>query len=789
MRETHRAENPTPRTLANERERRRESFLHGYLPPAQPLVDPSLRFFEEQEAVDGIDFEVIRSKLWNLNLDHGDTIRRVSGSNIVVEGYDFNCAITTPIGDAVTLCPYSMFFSGFADEVIKWTLEHRSMNVGISDGDVFLQDDPWVGSNHQMDTAVFGPVFVDGKLFAWLFNCVHQREIGGSRPGGFVQEATDVHSEPTFMPPIKLVEGGVLREDVVDVWTRRSRLPDLMALELNSQVAGFNTARERLLDLLARYGARAVKGTMSKMVDDTARVVGSRLASLPDATWRDVRYIAGANPGDRRLFKLALSFEKRSDRLKISNAGTDPSAGSFNITPGVFRASVLNGLLPFLAYDQYLCAAGVLRQLDFEYERGAITSASHPAAVSTSIGSVSTVNHAHLLAAKMVSGHPELSRHAFAASALHTMSTTAPSWRDQHGNLIGDSILDMLAGGTGAFAHRDGIDYGGCSFAIANHVSDVEKFEQVIPLLYLFRRENPGSGGHGRFRGGVTYSAGWVGHGSDSLAMHATGNAKSVTMGLGVAGGFPGTGGYHWHATDTLVQHWFMQGRIPASHADLRELDPRGVYLGLRADNRLTQNDVFELHPNPGAGWGDTLERKPSSVAEDCRVGRLRRDEAEALYAVVLDEGGRPDLERTEVARGRLRRERLAAARPPRKRATRPATNDHPISASASEKEKEKDREVVRVIEGVAIAGRGHDRHLACFSCAQGLSDGPRGYREGCAELDVPLEAISSDFISPVDEIGEELVFRRFLCPACGRVLDGQICRPDDVPFEDIALF
>jgi len=144
----------------------------------------------------------------------------------------------------------------------------------------------------------------------------------------------------------------VLREDVVDLWTRRSRLPDLMALELNSQVAGFNTARERLLDLLDRYGARAVKGTMSKMIDDTARVVGARLASLPDATWRDERYVAGANPGDRRLFKLALSFEKRGDRLAVSNAGTDPSVGSFNITAGVFRASVLNGLLPILAYDQ-----------------------------------------------------------------------------------------------------------------------------------------------------------------------------------------------------------------------------------------------------------------------------------------------------------------------------------------------------------------------------------------------------------------------------------------------------
>ena len=122
-------------SLANERERRRDSFRHGYIPPKQLVIDPSITFDHDAERdLDVVTYEVIRSKLWNLNVDHGDTIRRVSGSNIVVEGYDFNTAVTTEMGDAVTFSPYSMFFAGFADEIVKWTLEHRSMNVGIHDG-------------------------------------------------------------------------------------------------------------------------------------------------------------------------------------------------------------------------------------------------------------------------------------------------------------------------------------------------------------------------------------------------------------------------------------------------------------------------------------------------------------------------------------------------------------------------------------------------------------------------------------------------------------------------------
>jgi len=629
-----------------------------------------------------------------------------------------------------------------------------------------------------MDTAVFGPVFVDGQLFAWLFNCAHQREVGGSRPGGFVQEATDVHSEPTFMPPIKLVEAGVLREDVVDVWTRRSRLPELMALELSSQIAGFRTARSRLEALLARYGAEAVKGTMSKMIADTARVVGGRLARLPDATWRDERYVAGANPGDLRLFRLCLEFEKRGDRLRVSNAGTDPSVGSFNITPGVFRAAVLNGLLPILAWDQHLCAAGVLRQIDFEYSRGAITTASHPAAVSTSIGSVSTVNHSQVLAAKMVSGDPELSSHAFASSAMHTMSTTAPSWRDRFGNLVGDAILDMLAGGTGAFAHRDGIDYGGSPFSVANHVSDVEKFEQVIPFLYLYRREQPRSGGHGRFRGGVTYAAAWVGHDdggatTDEVVMSATGNAKSVTMGLGVAGGYPGTGGYHWHATDTPIQEWLGDGRIPGDPESLRELAPGGEVVGLRAENRLGRNDVFELLPNPGAGWGDVLDRDPGRVVVDWREGRLTSEELARLYAVVIDDAGALDAEATESCRAARRRERLAAGRDPRA----PDSLHLEIETTTP-----------RVIEGVAIVSVGGQSRFACARCGRGLGPASRTYRLGCRELEMGLSEISEHFQSPEAETGAALVLRQFVCPGCAVVFDAQICRPEDLPFDDVTI-
>ena len=40
---------------------------------------------------------------------------------------------------------------------------------------------------------------VDGRLYGWLFNCAHQREIGGPVPGGFCQDANTVYEEAPFV--------------------------------------------------------------------------------------------------------------------------------------------------------------------------------------------------------------------------------------------------------------------------------------------------------------------------------------------------------------------------------------------------------------------------------------------------------------------------------------------------------------------------------------------------------------------------------------------------------------
>ena len=173
-------------------------------------ISSGLRFNnDEAESVDAITFEVIRQKLWTVNIAHGETITRISGSPLLAS-LDFNMSILTEDAEVVLNAPYVQFLNAGAPLGIRYILETYSDQPGIGEGDIFCCNDPWIGACHQMDVLFAAPVFVDGTLFGWVANAGHQYDLGGIVPGGWPQNAPDVYSDPIVLPPFKMVEAGVM---------------------------------------------------------------------------------------------------------------------------------------------------------------------------------------------------------------------------------------------------------------------------------------------------------------------------------------------------------------------------------------------------------------------------------------------------------------------------------------------------------------------------------------------------------------------------------------------------
>jgi N-methylhydantoinase B len=638
----------------------------AYIPGLDLEVHPSLELHRETaDSVDPVTYEVVRHALWSINEEHGATIVKVSGSPMVLFAHDYNPGILTEDGEWVYFGPYLQYLTVGGDSAIRYTLEYRSENPGISPGDVWIVNDPWIAAVHQSDHYMLAPVFVEDRLFCWVINSLHSYDVGGSQPGSFCTDAEDIYSDPVPMPPLRLVQDGRMLDDVMQSITRRSRQPYLLGLDLRSQVAGCEVARRRIVELVERYGPATVKAVMRGVIDGSEDAFVERLSQIPDGEWREEGFIEVAKPGDRGIYRHVLTLRKEGQTLMWGNEGSDPQTGSIAIPFIAWKGAILEAIAPSFLHDQLFAVGGALRHMDFRPTPATMTCAQYPAAVSISpaIGLIYTQALAIRVIARMLSAAPDdLRRMALAAPANSQYPISTIFGENAKGDPFGTIVMDSFSFGVGAMAARDGVDMGGVPWDPMMTCPNIEEEEEEFPVLYLWRRELPDSGGPGRWRGGNVGHAAFVPYGTDAIGHSTASSGLALPPGIGTFGGYPGcTSQFRFIRGSDIREHW-RAGRMPAA---VDEIAGEHEYMGGREPGTFQNTeDVYEIRWAGSAGWGDPCEREPERVAYDVREGHTEAKVAFDVYGVVLTDEGQADVDATERRREQIRRERIESASP-----------------------------------------------------------------------------------------------------------------------------
>ncbi|MDA8235054.1 MAG: hydantoinase B/oxoprolinase family protein [Clostridia bacterium] len=638
-----------------------DGVARGYIPPVNLRISPSLKLHTQGATdVDPITYEVIRNTFTSINLEHGQTIQKLSISPITMIVRDFQCAILTEQGDVMCLGPYLLYLGNMQGIFTKWILENRSGDPGIKEGDVFLCNDPYVGTSHQQDTGLTCPVFWNGELFCWVSNSVHYSDVGGPVPGSFCLTSQNIHEDPPCFPPIKLVEGGKIRTDVEQLFLRQSRIPQTVAMDLHAALAGLRVAQERIVKLIKTYGPDIVKGVMNRMMDAGERAIEKKLELIPDGRWSERVYTEAAVPGDRGIYVSRINIVKENGYLYIDNQGTSPQVGSINNTFAGLVGACLAPLTIMLAYDLGGICGGLYRRIKFRPVPGTITCADYPAAISTAgvFNMPMVVATATGAVSKMVAcADSPLREKAIAMADVHAYGGCIFNGINQYEQFFVGMSAGMASGALPASLARDGVDTGGLFWVPGMEASNVEENELAWPVLTLYRRENAAEeAGAGRFRSGLGVEEAWILHGTDRMDMQIYMN-DSFVKNQGLLGGNSGGRAFFKVKRNTNARQYLAEGKLPQSFDELNGDDAPIFFKGPPVN--LEVNDIWSTNLPNFAGYGDPLDRDPTLVVQDVSQGKMTVEAAQKVYGVVFKEGGLLDIERTEACRAGRKQQRL----------------------------------------------------------------------------------------------------------------------------------
>jgi N-methylhydantoinase B len=475
--------------------------------------------------------------------------------------------------------------------------------------------------------------------------------------------ARSIWDEAIPLPPVKIVERGVMRRDIEDDFLTRSRTRVQNGVDLKAMVGAHNAMGRRIQSLAQRYGVETVIEALDRVIATSELKLRGILREVPDGRWSCENFIDYYDAGKLKAYACRLTMTKEGDSLVFDFTKSSKQAPAVvNATFAATEGYLLRAMLGMFGFAVTHCPAAIQRVVRIEATEGTIVNCSWPAGVCKGTTSVtqSVWQVATHCLSQMLMGSEKHRDRAVAVSRgnltiLDLMGT------DQYGGPFAAVLQECcLAAGSAAGEVSDGIDTGGVTEPEVS-IPNVENNEFRYPVLYLHRRQRRDSGGPGRFRGGVGLSMAFTPHDVDEIPnvmIHTHG--VSSPSALGLAGGYPAVLNHLAIKRKSNIAELFAQGVVPAELTEIQgekvELPPPFTY------TRLRKGDVFECAGGGGGGYGDPIERAPESVRRDVVNGVVSRESAKTHYGVLL-KNFEIDSAATTEQRSAMRRARKDTAR------------------------------------------------------------------------------------------------------------------------------
>jgi N-methylhydantoinase B/oxoprolinase/acetone carboxylase alpha subunit len=673
---------------------------HIAMPLRDRLLD-SERMMAETGCYDGITdlrlrqdnplkFETLHTKLRALCVSAREMARRISASPGVREVGEMVVAIYTPEGDAIALSNGIMVHVHTMSRFIKWMIKQGyEADPGINPGDIFANNDAFIGTVQVPDVMDVVPIYYEGTLVGWAGAVCHELESGGITPGGDVCLAQERYTEGLFVCAEKIGTNDAIRRDYVIRCERNLRMPIYWVLDEKAKVASCIDMREAVKGLIGEIGLDYWMRVSKEFIEEGRRgqLARTRQLTVPGIYRGHTFYghVTEGKPGFQPLgdpnwlYNIPIEMEITLDgTIKLDFEGTQPwGYHSMNCTPAGMDGGMFVTLTQHMNYEG-LVNDGAWMGTELKLPYGTWTNPDNEKCATAT-------SWALLLPAYGVFQRL-LSRGFLGRGFVEEIfvgQVNSPmiemGGESQYGTQFGMAHFECAAAGSGALAIKDGLDTAYVGWNPESDMGNIEIWEQNMPMLYVGRSIVPNSGGSGKYRGGCSFMSTWLINKTPHLRLVTSEHSSRVFDNAGMCGGYPApTCQMHRVVRNTNINE-LTAARLPIPHttgtdphrSDLEKLvtgdhlTDEGPYISAPHKS----GDIFTHSYNGGGGYGDVLERDPVKTAWDVENGFLTAESARNVFGIVVRENldtdeMEADLAATAAAREELRRERVRRAVP-----------------------------------------------------------------------------------------------------------------------------
>jgi N-methylhydantoinase B/oxoprolinase/acetone carboxylase alpha subunit len=526
---------------------------------------------------DPIEFEIFKNIFQSIAEEMGITLCRTGFSPNIKERLDYSCAIYDAQGQAIAQGDHMPVHLGAMPLSVAAAIEHTRLERG----DIVMLNDPFRGGTHLPDITLVSGIFVgdDERPAFYAANRAHHSDVGGMSPGS-MPLAQEIFQEGLILPPVKIVRGGAMNEDVLAILLANVRTPQERQGDLSAQIAANRVAEQRLLAMCGTYGRERVERYAREVQDYSERILRRTIEEIPDGEYSFEDALEDDGFG-REHIVIRATVRIQGDQAEVDFAGTDSQTrGGVNANYAMTLSASVYCFRCLIA-DDVLYNAGISRSIRVVAPEGSVVNALHPAAVAA--GNVETSQRiTDVVLGALAKALPQV----IPAASQGTMNNvTLGGKRPQDGSPF--AYYETLGGGMGGRNGKRGLS------GVHTHMSNtrntpIEALEHYMPVRiteYALRKDSSGAG---EFAGGEGLIREYeMLTGTEATLL----TERRKSQPYGAQGGEPGGSG-----RNTLV-------RIDGS----REVLPAKVRVALKAGERL------RIETPGGGGFGEvkrTAEEK-----------------------------------------------------------------------------------------------------------------------------------------------------------------------------------